>query len=101
MSWAVDEKLPRLGQASKPRVMIGDQKTLWGSCGRDGTIRLNWRVVMLEPALIDYIVVHELTHLDIRDHSEDFWEQTSTILPDAHALRRRLREVERTLPWWS
>ena len=53
---------------------FGDQKTLWGSCAYDGTIRINWRTAMLEPALIDYIVVHELAHIDVRNHSEDFWE---------------------------
>ena len=98
---AVDSSLPRLGHASRPRLLIGDQKTLWGSCAHDGTIRINWRAVMLEPSLIDYIVVHELTHLDVRNHSAAFWDQASTILPDAQGLRRRLREVERTLPWWT
>ena len=98
---AVDDYLPRLGHATRPRVLIGNQKTLWGSCAHDGTIRLNWRAVMLEPVLIDYIVVHELAHLDVRDHSEDFWDQASKVLPDARGLRRRLREVERTLPWWT
>ncbi len=98
---AVDEYLPRLGHASKPRVLIRDQKTLWGSCAHDGTIRLNWRAVMLEPALIDYIVVHELAHIDVRNHSDDFWELARAILPDVHGLRQRLREVERTLPWWT
>ena len=98
---AVDEHLPRLGHASKPRVLIRDQKTLWGSCAHDGTLRLNWRAVMLEPALIDYIVVHELTHLDVRNHSAAFWEQADTILPGTQGLRRRLRQVERTLPWWT
>ena len=97
----VDDRLPRLGHASKPRVLIRDQKTLWGSCAHDGTIRLNWRAVMLDPALIDYIVVHELAHIDVRNHSDDFWELVREILRDAQDLRQRLREVERTLPWWT
>ena len=101
LPWAVDEFLPRLGHAARPRVLIGNQKTLWGSCAYNGTLRLNWRAVMLEPSLIDYIVVHELTHLDIRNHSEAFWDQASTILPGALGLRQRLRDVERTLPWWT
>ena len=101
LPWAVDEFLPRLGHAARPRVLMGNQKTLWGSCAYNGTIRLNWRAVMLEPSMIDYIVVHELAHLDFRNHSEDFWDQVSTILPDALGLRRRLRDVERTLPWWT
>jgi len=100
LPWAVDEYLPRLGHASKPRVLIGSQKTIWGSCGYDGTIRLNWRSVMLEPSLVDYLVVHELTHLYVSKHSDAFWELASSILPDAQGLHWRLREAERSLLWW-
>lgn len=39
-----------------------------GSCAPDGTIRFNWRVVMAEPALIEYVVLHELLHLKVRNH---------------------------------
>ena len=100
LPWAVDEYLPRLGYANKPRVLIGNQKTIWGSCGYDGAIRLNWRSVMLEPYLVDYLVVHELTHLSVSKHSDAFWELASSILPGAQGLHWRFREAERSLPWW-
>lgn len=89
---------PRLGRGPAPRVLIRDQRQRWGSCAPDGTLRFNWRAVMLEPSLIDYIVVHELAHLTVRNHSPEFWRIVSSAMPDAQHRRRRLREAGRSLP---
>ena len=89
---------PRLGRGSVPRVLIRDQRQRWGSCAPDGTLRFNWRAVMLEPSLIDYIVVHELAHLSVRSHSPEFWQIVTAAMPDAQHRRRRLREAGRSLP---
>ena len=89
---------PRLGRGPAPRVLIRDQRQRWGSCAPDGTLRFNWRAVMLEPALIDYIVVHELAHLAVRSHSPEFWRIVTGAMPDAQHRRRRLREAGRSLP---
>ena len=89
---------PRLGRDPAPRVLIRDQRQRWGSCAPDGTLRFNWRAVMLEPALIDYIVVHELAHLAVRSHSPEFWRIVTAAMPDAQHRRRRLREAGRSLP---
>lgn len=91
----VDKWWPLLGRGPKSRVLIGNQKSRWGSCGPDGTLRFNWRVMMLERRLIDYVVVHELAHLSIRNHSPDFWNLVNTMIPDAKERRRRLREIAR------
>ena len=72
---------PRLGRGSPPRVLIRDQRQRWGSCAPDGTLRFNWRTVMLEPSLIDYIVVHELAHLSVRSHSPEFWRIVTAAMP--------------------
>lgn len=80
------------------RMLIRDQRQRWGSCAPDGTLRLNWRVVMAEPALIDYVVVHELLHLRIRNHAREFWDAMAHILPDFKQRRRSLRELSRELP---
>lgn len=87
-----------LGERAIPRVLIRNQRRRWGSCAADGTLRFNWRVMMLEPPLIDYVVVHELTHLQVRDHSPAFWSLVARSLPDVQERRRTLREVGRTLP---
>ena len=76
-----------------PRVLTRDQRQRWGSCGPDGTLRFNWRIVMAEPALIDYVVVHELLHLRVRNHSQDFWSAVASVMPDFNARRKRLRET--------
>lgn len=79
-------------------VLVRDQKRRWGSCSADGTLRLNWRAVMMEPELLDYIVVHELAHLAVRNHSRAFWSLVRTAMPDAEERRRRLREAGKGLP---
>ena len=89
---------PRFGDADQPRVLIRNQRQRWGSCAPDGTLRFNWRVVMLEPALAEFVVVHELAHLSVKNHSPDFWALVTAALPDAQHRRRRLREAGRSLP---
>lgn len=79
------------------RVITRDQRHRWGSCASDGTIRFNWRIVMAEPALIDYVVLHELLHLEIRNHGREFWEKLSAVMPDYRVRRARLREFGQTL----
>lgn len=75
------------------KVLVRDQRQRWASCAPDGTLRFNWRIVMAEPALIDYVVVHELVHLSVKNHSHDFWSEVAQLLPDYELSRRRLREV--------
>jgi predicted metal-dependent hydrolase len=74
-------------------VLIRDQRRRWGSCGPDGTLRFNWRIVMAAPALIDYVVVHELAHLKVRSHSADYWAEVARLMPDFKIRRARLREL--------
>lgn len=69
----VDRWRPRLGLTGTSRVLVRDQRTRWASCAPDGTLRFNWRTMMLKPALIEYVVVHELVHLIHRNHSKGFW----------------------------
>ena len=54
----------------------------WGSCDSKSDIRLNWRLVMLPPNLIDYIIVHELAHLIELNHSQNFWRIVGSIMPE-------------------
>jgi predicted metal-dependent hydrolase len=60
-------------------------------------IRLNWRLMQAPPALIDYVVVHELAHLRQPDHSAAFWSLVARACPDHRALRRELRGWQRRL----
>ena len=86
----------KLGMAPT-RVLTRDQRQRWGSCAPDGTIRFNWRVVMTEPSLLDYVVLHELLHLKVRNHGREFWEKMAAFMPDYKVRRARLREFGQTL----
>ena len=72
-------------------VLVRDQKSRWGSCGPDGTIRFNWRLVLAQPELAEYVVVHELAHLRHKHHQAAFWEEVARMLPDHRERRKRLR----------
>ena len=73
------------------RLALSNAGTRWGSASADGSIRLNWRLVHVRLAVIDYVVVHELSHLRVMDHSPLFWDTVGTVMPDYAALRRQLK----------
>lgn len=89
---------PQLGKGEMSQVLIRDQRQRWGSCSSDGTLRFNWRVMMLKPALIEYVVAHELVHLTHQNHAKEFWNLLASTMPDAQQRRRELREAGRLLP---
>lgn len=67
----------------EPRgVRVKQQRTLWGSCGRDRVIRLDRKLSRVPKPVFEYVVVHELCHLEHRDHSPAFWSLVSRVLPD-------------------
>lgn len=63
-------------------IRLKNQKTLWGSCGRDQILRLDRRLIRLPRPVLEYVVVHELCHLRYREHSWRFWALVKRILPD-------------------
>ncbi len=71
----------KLGQEPKA-IRIKDQKHLWGSCGKDRIINLNWRLIFMPKTILEYAVVHELCHLKHRHHSAAFWSLLNSLLPD-------------------
>ena len=83
----------KVSRKKPTQVLIRSQRRRWGSCSSDGSIRLNWRIIMAERALIDYVVVHELAHLAVMDHSPRYWNIVKRALPDYKARRKRLNEV--------
>lgn len=70
---------------------IGDTRGRWGACYAAGKISLNWRVIMLPPNLIDYVIVHELMHLKEMNHSPAFWENVGKVLPEYKSLRQQIK----------
>lgn len=86
----------RMGLAYRA-VRIKDQRTLWGSCSREGNLNFNWRVVLAPPEVLDYLVIHELAHLREMNHSRRFWAHVAAQCPDWRAHRKWLREHSRDL----
>ena len=84
---------PQLGVQHR-RLSLSSASTRWGSARSDGHIRLNWRLIHLPLAQIDYVVVHELAHLRVMDHSPRFWDTVGEVMPDYRERRRQLREGE-------
>lgn len=91
------EFAPRL-QVRVRRIGLSSAATRWGSASADGSIRLNWRLIHLSEALIDYVVVHELAHLREMNHSARFWQHVGEVLPD-YAQRRGTLKHERVPAW--
>lgn len=73
-------------------ITIRDQKTRWGSCSSKGTLSFNWRLMLAPPAILDYVVVHELCHLTHMNHSPDFWQAVENVYPDYRNARKWLKE---------
>jgi hypothetical protein len=64
------------------KVRITSARSRWGSCSPQGTLSFTWRLVMAPPAVIDYVVIHELVHLEIKNHSQKFWGRVGELLPE-------------------
>ncbi|WP_139120944.1 M48 family metallopeptidase [Fervidobacterium thailandense] len=79
------------------RLFIKDVKTRWGSCSSKRNLSFNWRLVMAPLEVIDYVVVHELTHLIIPNHSAEFWKKVERVIPDYRERRSWLRKHGHTL----
>ena len=62
----------RVGDSAR-RVIVKDMASRWGSCGPDRRMSLNWRLVFASPDVIDYVLVHELCHIEHPNHSRKFW----------------------------
>ncbi len=71
---------------------IKHMTTRWGSCGREGRMSLDWRLVMAPPHVLDYVLVHELVHIEVHDHSRRFWARVATACRHYRRSRRWLSE---------
>ena len=79
------------------RISIRAQRTRWGSCSSQGTICLNWRLLLLPSDLCDYVLLHELCHLRHLDHSAKFWGLVESVFPDYAEREARLESMQGSL----
>jgi hypothetical protein len=80
----------RLAGLAPPRVLLSSANSRWGSCNSRREVRLAWRLVKARPALVDYVVCHELAHLRHMNHSREFWAEVGRLCPDYRLLREEL-----------
>ena len=109
VSWfrrQAEERLPGRVEAwsakagvAMPRVAIVDQQKRWGSGDRRGTIRLNWRIIQASMRLVDYVIVHELVHMQHRKHGPAYWQAVGRVMPDYERRRQDLRQRGVSLVW--
>ena len=78
--------------ASIPRVTVRDNLTRWGSCGPDGAISLNFKLLFMPESVLDYVIIHELAHTKYRSHGPRFWALVERAVPDYRERRKWLRE---------
>lgn len=98
--WFIDEgtewlrarsaDLERLSGQHVTRVVVSDLGFRWGSCGKNGALYFNWRLLQLPARIIDYVVLHEQMHLLHHDHSPRFWKAMDRVLPDWRSRRDEL-----------
>lgn len=90
MATQIGQPVPPLGLSSA--------RTRWGSCSTRSGIRLNWRLIHLPPAPIDYVIAHEVAHLVEMNHGPRFWRLVERIYPDWCAARTLLKDEGAALP---
>lgn len=101
---ALEHFAPRLAEAAgrlelpAPPLALSSARSRWGSCSAKTGIRLNWRLIHLDPALIDYVIAHEAAHLVEMNHSPRFWATVARLFPDWRAARDELRRVGAAIP---
>ncbi len=79
---------------------IGRQRSRWGSCSSAGRINLNCGLLFVRPALVEYLIIHELCHLRHLNHSTRFWHLVGTHLPGYESLERELAASWTRVPGW-
>ena len=91
IDFAVNVYAQRLG-LTPTAVEVKTYRARWGSCQPDGRVQFNWRLVHAPLPIIDYVVVHELCHLEQRNHGAEFWGLVEKWMPDYRDRKRWLKE---------
>ena len=85
---------------ARPNLSLSSARTRWGCCSLKTGIHLNWRLIHFPLPVIDYVVVHELAHLEEMNHSRRFWAVVARQCPDYKARRDELKRLATTCPRW-
>ena len=85
------ESLSKTHEIAYKNLKIGDYKAKWGSCDTSKNIKLNWRLIMLSHSVIDYVILHELSHTYEMNHSQRFYAVLTKLMPDWKKSRLELK----------
>jgi predicted metal-dependent hydrolase len=77
---ATEAHAVRLGTEFRS-VTVRDTRTRWGSCSAQGNLSFSWRLVLAPESVLEYVVVHELCHIDVPNHSKAFWRHMEAAMP--------------------
>ena len=86
----VDKHTAAIGKRAKA-IRFRDTVSRWGSCTSDGTLSFSWRIMMAPPAVINYLVAHEVAHLKEMNHGPKFWKLCEELCPDTERCRAWLK----------
>ena len=86
------DELSELNGFSYNKAFVRNQKTRWGSCSAKNNISLNMKLLLLPGELCDYVILHELVHTQIKNHSAKFWGELDKFIDDAKSMQSRLNE---------
>lgn len=87
----------QLMQVSPSSIRVNSAKTRWGSCSSKRGINFSWRLIMADESVVDYVVVHELSHLKEMNHSKQFWAIVEMYLPAYKEEKKKLKALEQRL----
>ena len=73
------------------KIGITSAKTRWGSCSGKNSVNFSWKLIMADDKTIDYVIIHELTHIKQHNHSKKFWNIVESIMPDYSEQKKKLK----------
>lgn len=100
----ISKRLPELTDAAgiaPQKIRISSADTRWGSCSSRRTLSFSWKLIQCPLELVDYVIVHELSHLKEMNHSPAFWKNVESILPDYRERKKQLNLWTIQLPHWD
>ncbi len=78
-------------------LQIRGQRTRWASCSSTGAMSFNWRLLLAPSEILDYVIEHEVAHLEVHDHSERFWTLLGSRVPEYREHEAWLRRHGQSL----
>jgi len=100
MVWRLVAQHESICTFNPQRITVRLQQSRWGSCSERGNISLNAKLLLLPLHLVDHVILHELAHLQVADHSPKYWSFLSRIDPCWEQHKAELRQHEATMPSW-